>query len=172
MKSIFALFFIIISSSAFAKGLPTAEYVDINRYIGKWYAISSLPQFYTWKCKGQTAEYKIINEQSISVKNTCIKARGKSAIYGQAVIENAATNAELVVTFNNFFTRLFRVRGDYTIIKLDPDYKYVIIGSQDRKTLWIMSRTPDMPEEIYDEYIAYVDELGFPVEKLKVSSKF
>ena len=170
MKSLIALLFVLVSSTVFAKGLHTAEYVDINKYVGKWYAIASLPQFYTRKCVGQTADYKIINEQSVSVKNTCLKAKGQSVIYGQAVVENAVTNAELVVTFNNFFTRLFRVRGDYTIIKLDPDYKYVIIGSKDRKTLWIMSRTPDMPKEIYDHYVAYVDQLGFPVEKLKKSN--
>ena len=149
--------------------LRTVESVDIPRYVGKWYAISALPQFFTRKCIGQTAEYEVINPQTISVLNTCLKGKGQTTITGEAVVANAATNAELDVTFNNFFTRLFRVKGDYNIIKLDADYKYVTVGSRDRKSLWIMSRTPNMPKEIYDEYVKDAASQEFPIDELVIS---
>lgn len=171
MKKMIVMFLSLLSLNAFASNLPTADYVDVNRFIGKWYAIHSLPQFFTRNCNAQTAEYGIINEQTISVKNTCIKSRKNTVIKGQAVVKNAATNAELIVTFNSFFTRLFRVKGDYNVIKLDKDYKYVLVGSKNRKSLWIMSRSPSLPKDIYEEYSQYAKELGFPVEKL-VESKF
>jgi apolipoprotein D and lipocalin family protein len=75
------------------------------------------------------------------------------------------------VTFNNFFTRLFRVKGDYTIIKLDENYEYVMVGSKDRKSLWIMSRRPDMPEEVLNEYKAFAQKEGFKISHL-VQSEF
>lgn len=165
---------LVISCNTFAgngKPLPTADFVDVERYLGRWYAVTSLPQFFTRSCKGQTADYGLLNSQTISVVNTCLKEKGKSIIRGEAVVKNAATNAELVVTFDNFFTRLLRVKGDYTIIRLDPEYKHVLVGSKDRKSLWLLSRTAELSEEVIGSYVSLAEELGFPVKKL-VRSKF
>lgn len=151
--------------------LRTVKYVEISRYVGKWYSIAAFPQFFTRNCQGQTAEYQILNPQTISVLNTCLKKKGQSTISGEAVVKNAETNAELIVTFDTFFTRLFRVKGDYNIIRLDQDYRYVTVASRDRKSLWIMSRTPTMPEEIFQEYAKAAQDQKFPIEKL-VRSKF
>ena len=149
--------------------LPTAKSVDIERYVGKWYAISSLPQTFTRKCLAQTAEYGILNVQTISVLNTCILENKKKTISGEAVVVNSDTNAELEVTFDNFFTRLFRVKGDYTIIKLDEDYRYVLVGSKDRESLWILARKTSMPQEAYNNYVEFAKTNNFPVDKLRKS---
>jgi apolipoprotein D and lipocalin family protein len=152
--------------------LPTASQVDVARYIGKWYAVSALPQFFTNSCLAQTAEYDILSEKSISVLNTCIKKNGRTSdIKGKAVVVDPKTNARLEVTFNNFFTRLFRVKGEYVIIKLSEGYDTVLVGSTDRKSLWIMSRTPAIDPAVLSEYKIFAKSLGFPVEKL-VNSKF
>jgi apolipoprotein D and lipocalin family protein len=175
MKNLFMFIILTLSLSSFAQAqtITTAESVDVSRYIGKWYAHYSLPQFFTRKCKGQTAEYEIINAKTISVYNTCLKSKGKdTTINGQAVITNFKTNAELMVTFNNFFTRLFRVKGDYNIMKLDANYEYVLVGSRDRKSLWLMSRSPvEMPESVVKEYLDLAKKDGFDTAKL-VKSRF
>lgn len=167
-------FILLFSITAFAGGgrdLPTADHVDINRYLGRWYTITSLPQFFTRNCVGQTAEYGLINEQTISVLNTCLKKKGTSTIRGEAVVVNTETNAELIVKFDSFFTRLFRVKGDYTIIRLDPQYRYVLVGDKKRKSMWVLSRTKTMPEEDLADYIKTAKELEFPVDRL-VPSKY
>ncbi len=170
MKKLLTLSLTMLFSFALhAQVLTTAEYVDIGRYIGKWYAISSLPQFFTRNCKAQTAEYEIINDKTISVFNSCLNGKTIKTIKGKAVVKNPKTNAELIVTFNNFFTRLFRVKGDYTIIKLDPNYEYVMIGSKNRKSLWIMSRRPDMPEDVLAEYTELAKKEGFDTKKFIIS---
>ena len=168
------LFFFLFSLSAFAGGNPTvatSEVIDVQKYLGKWYAISDMPQFFTRSCLYQTAEYGLKSELEISVKNTCYAANKTKTIYGQAKVVNEETNSELVVTFNTFWTRLFRVKGDYNIIKIDPNYDYVMVGGNDRSNLWIMSRRPSMPEEVYAEYVAYAKELGFNTKLLR-KSKF
>jgi apolipoprotein D and lipocalin family protein len=174
MKKVLTIVLLLLSFVACASNsapLPTADFVDVEKYVGKWYAISSMPQFFTRNCKAQTAEYGIINAQTVSVLNTCIKEKGQTTIKGEAVVVNAQTNAELEVTFNNFFTRLFRVKGDYTIIKLDKDYKFVLVGSKDRKSLWILAREKTMPEEIYKSYVEFAKINEFPVEKI-IKSEF
>ena len=167
MKITLPFLFLFASFIAHAQVLRTADYVDVGRYVGKWYTIEALPQFFTRSCKGQTAEYEVINEKSISVLNTCLKGKGTTTISGKAVVKNTKTNAELVVTFNNFWTRLFRVKGDYTIIKLDENYEYVLVGSKDRKSLWILSRHPVMPEDVIKEYKSIASEEGFQVSRLQ-----
>ncbi len=167
MKITISIMFLFASLMAHAQVLRTADYVDVGRYVGKWYTIEALPQFFTRNCTGQTAEYEVINEKKISVLNTCIKGKGTTDIKGQAVVKNTKTNAELEVTFNNFFTRLFRVKGDYTIIKLDSNYEYVLVGSKDRKSLWILSRHPVMPEDVIQEYKTIASEEGFQVSRLQ-----
>ena len=172
MKLVMSLVLTLFSLGAFAKDLTTASYVDVSRYVGKWYAHYSLPQFFTRKCLGQTAEYEVIDAKTISVLNTCLKAKKDTTIKGQAVVTNATSNAELIVTFNNFFTRLFRVKGDYNIIKLDENYEYVLVGSRDRKSLWLMSRSSvEIPAEVVKEYLDLAKKEGFNTDKL-VKSHF
>lgn len=174
MKVTFLIFSLLFMTACFGGGerpLRTASFVDVNRYLGKWYAIEALPQFFTRKCLAQTAEYELLDEKSIKVLNTCLKKKGKSTISGKAVVKNEASNAELIVTFDNFFTRLFRVKGDYTIIDLDPNYDHVLVGSKDRKSLWILAREKQIDERVRDYYVKIAEEEGFPVDKL-VPSQF
>jgi apolipoprotein D and lipocalin family protein len=172
MKIIIALFVLFtINSQAFDK-LPTAAHVDVAQYVGKWYAVTALPQRFTKKCVAQTAEYALKTANSVSVLNTCIKANGATkTIEGQAVVANAKTNAELIVTFNNFWTKLFRVKGDYTIIRLADDYSSVLVGSNDRKSLWILARDPYLNDVVKTDYITLAATLGFDTAKL-IESKF
>ncbi len=173
MKSLVLTICLIFSQVLLAgTRLPTEKNVDIGRYIGKWYAVLSLPQYFTRSCVAQTADYALVGEKTISVLNTCIKANGKTkTIDGKAVVTNPVTNAELVVTFNNFWTRLFRVKGEYIIVKLSEGYDTVLVGTNDRKSLWIMSRTPGIEEKTELEFVTTAKSLGFNTSKL-IRSQF
>jgi apolipoprotein D and lipocalin family protein len=163
----------IFSTIALSKDqpLPTPANVDIGRFIGKWYTISALPHFYTRSCKGQTAEYQLLNERQISVLNTCIKKNGETKdIEGVATIINVQTNAELEVRFDSFWNRLFNTKGDFTIIKLGEGYDSVMVGSKNRKSLWIMSRTPAINDAVYKDYVKYASYLNFKVQKLEMAN--
>lgn len=172
MKKLIVLLSLFFSIGIFAKNtpLPVESNVDVASFVGKWYTITSLPQFFTRKCVGQSAEYGIINEKSISVHNVCYKENGKTTdILGKGVIQDAPNNARLIITFDSFWTKLFRVKGDYNIIKLSEGYDSVMVGSSDRKSLWIMSRTPAIDQTILQDYKMLAKNLGFSIEKLKDS---
>jgi apolipoprotein D and lipocalin family protein len=170
MKLILLLF---VSGMVYAgntASVATSTTVDIKKYVGKWYAISSLPQRFTKNCIAQTAEYEIIGETRVSVENACLRRNKKPTfISGYAYVTNKVTNSELIVKFDTWWARLFKLKGDYNIVKIDPNYEYVIIGGNDRKSLWIMSRRPSMDEQTYKEYVEYARTLNFPVDKLQIS---
>lgn len=172
MKKLLASFLCVLSFSSCASyyDLPTEKHVDPIAYMGKWYVRSSLPQFFTRKCQGQTAEYQLLNENEVSVLNTCLKKNNEvETISGTATIKNHQTKAELMVVFDNFWTKLFHVKGDYNIIKVAPDYSSAMVGSKDRQSLWILFRTPEGDNKVLWEYIQYAKDHEFDVEKLTES---
>ena len=174
MKFVLLNIALLISFKAYALNpLPTAKFVDLKRYMGKWFVITSLPKFYTKRCIAQVADYKILGSGKVFLKNTCIKKGDRtSSMEGEGTVINKTTNAEIEVDFDNFFTKLFGLKGDYTIIKLDPEYGYVMVGNKKRTSLWIMSRDREMPKDLLEEYIKFAKKVGFKVEGLKKSKYF
>ena len=168
----YILFFVIVFSLGAVAHveLPTARYVDTARYIGKWYTVTSMPQFYTRTCTGQTAEYALLNEKNISIQNVCLKENGKTAkISGIGTIRDAPNNARLTVRFKKIWWKMLGLKSEYVIIKLSDAYDTVMVGSTNRASLWIMSRTPTIDPEILEEYKTLARDLGFKVQKLENS---
>jgi len=51
--------------------------------------------------------------------------------------------------------------GDYWIIDLDPEYRWVLVGTPNRKYLWVLSRTPTLEHEVLERLLQRATELGF-----------
>lgn len=170
----FFFFILILLNSNFgfgffsSKPLPTVKKVSLDRYVGKWYAITALPQVFTIGCKAQTAEYEKISETEINVINTCIENNNDTRdIEGVAVATEKPS--VLSLQFNTWWAQLFNIKADYNIIKLDKDYRYALIGDKNRLSLWFLSRSKTVSNKVYYEYISYADELGFNTDRLKDS---
>ena len=130
---------------------PTVvTYVSLERYVGLWYEIAKIPNPFQKKCaKNTTAEYTIRKDGKINVMNRCTKTDGEIiTALGTAKIVDKTTNAKLKVSFVKLFgINLFW--GDYWIIGLDGDYRYAIVGDPSRKYGWVLSRTPQLSDEIW-----------------------
>jgi apolipoprotein D and lipocalin family protein len=133
------------SCSATADPLPTVDHVDLQRYLGKWYEIASIPQYFQKQCVGDvTAEYKLDGE-NIAVTNSCKTAKGDlSVAHGQARVVDKVSQSKLEVTFVKLFGWLYLLGGDYWIIDLAPDYRYAVIGHPDHTYAWILAATPSL----------------------------
>ena len=161
-----------IACAGFRKHAPlkTAQNVSLEQYVGKWYAVTSLPQIFTRRCVAQTADYALTSETSISVLNTCIRKKGKTTdIDGEA--QATDVSGVFSLQFDRWYFKLFGIRADYNIIKLDPQYRYALIGGKNRKSLWLLSRTKTISDEVYNQYVNFAKEQGFDVSKL-VDSQF
>ena len=137
--------------------LQVVSRVDLNRYMGKWYEIARLPNSFQKKCAAAvTATYSLLSDGKVSVLNECLQASGKSkSAKGKAKVADMATNAKLRVTF------FWPFYGDYWILDLGPDYEYAVVGEPKRKYCWILSRTPQMDESLYEELIAGIAKQGY-----------
>jgi apolipoprotein D and lipocalin family protein len=143
--------------------LETVDSVDLDRYLGRWYEIASYPAWFQKNCTAVTADYALREDGLIEVVNSCRKGSldGKlKQSKGRAKVVDETTNARLKVSFFGPFW------GPYWIIDLDPDYQWAVVGGPDRKYLWILSRTPQMDETLYQEILSRLPDRGYDSERL------
>jgi apolipoprotein D and lipocalin family protein len=143
--------------------LAVVPSVDLARYMGVWYEIASFPQKFQKGCHCTKAEYSMTGKGYVRVLNSCSKdsAAGKvKRAEGKAFVVEGSNNAKLKVQF------FWPFRGDYWIIELASDYSHVVVGDPSRKYLWILARTPRIPDVLYKEIVARTAAKGFDVSKL------
>lgn len=136
--------------------LPTVPSVDLNRYVGTWYEIAHLPNFFQSKCASDTQATYRADGKDVEVLNQCRKEDGTvEQIRGIAKVVAGSHGAKLRVSF-------FRpIYGDYWILDLDPDYRWVLVGEPSRKYAWILARSPDLDAATQDALLARAAALGF-----------
>jgi apolipoprotein D and lipocalin family protein len=83
-------------------------------------------------------------------------------------VVDTKTNARLMVVFDNWFARLFGSsrEGNYWIIDLDPEYRTVLVGTPDRRYLWMLARAPQVDDATYQRLVQLASGFGYPVEDL------
>ncbi len=154
-----------------AEPLTTVPSVDLERYAGKWFEIARFPNSFQKDCAGNvTAEYSRNPDGTIRVVNRCREASGdEKTAEGVARVapEAKASNSVLEVRFAPAFLSFIpAVWGDYRILSLDADYSRVLVGSNDRKYLWILSRTPQLDPAIYQKLLDQAAKQGFDVGRM------
>jgi lipocalin len=75
----------------------------------------------------------------------------------------------LLVFFSLFGFWLFS--GDYWIIDLGPNYEYAVIGHPGRSIGWILSRTPQLPEDVFRGIGERLTQKGYNFSRFKKTSQ-
>jgi apolipoprotein D and lipocalin family protein len=131
--------------------------LDLQRYAGVWYEIARLPFPFQEKCvHSVVARYAVRDDGRLDVVNECVQEDGRtSRASGVArLADPKGPPSQLKVRFAPaFLSFLSIVWGDYWVIDLAPDYSYAVVGEPKRRYLWILSRTPRMPEPLYAEIL-------------------
>jgi apolipoprotein D and lipocalin family protein len=154
----------LIGNTVLASEPETVEYVDLDRYLGKWYEIAAYPKWFQYGCKASEANYSFRDDGMLEVINSCrvhsVDGRWYS-VKGKAKVVDNQSNAKLKVRF------WFPAWGNYWIIDLDEDYQWAVVSDPKRKSLWILSRTRQMAPEILTPLLASLVERGYDMDRLK-----
>ena len=152
----------------------TVDSVDLNRYTGLWYEIARLPVPFQRADELATAEYMLNSAGTVDLVNTAIAPDGeRRSMTGTAVPVPGSGNAKLKVSIDNFFAKVFGSPpdwGNYWVLKLDPDYRYALVGSADRKTLWLLAREPEIPDAVLSQYVQHARDAGYPTGELIINN--
>ncbi|MCU7554584.1 lipocalin family protein [Alteromonas sp. ASW11-19] len=135
---------------------------ELPRYLGKWYEIARLPHSFEEGLSHVTAEYRPREEGGITVTNRGFN-QAESAweeANGKAFFVNDSNTGHLKVSFFGPFY------ASYIVMQLDDNYQHALVTGPDKDYLWILSRTPQLPEPVVQELVAFAAQKGYPVDEL------
>lgn len=143
-------------STAPVAPLPTVAAVDLARYTGAWYEVAMLPNFFQSRCVSDTQANYRSRDGDIEVINRCRQADGSlTSAQGVAKVVAGSANAKLRVSFFRPFY------GDYWVLALPQDYRWVLVGEPGRQYGWVLSRTPAMAAGDLKEALDRAEALGY-----------
>jgi apolipoprotein D and lipocalin family protein len=155
---------LVLAPLAAAETPPVAsvEHVDLARYAGRWHEIAAFPMFFQRQCLGDTtADYALRPDGEVSVVNRCRTDSGFDQANGRAWAVPGGGNAQLKVSF------FWPFRSDYWIIGLDENYRWAVVGNPNRKYLWILARTPELPADQLERALQAARAQGYDLAQLK-----
>jgi apolipoprotein D and lipocalin family protein len=140
----------------------TVKSLDIQRYLGTWYEIARFQHSFEKDLVGCTATYTLKENGKIEVLNQGYYktldgrlkvARGKAKLTDQP--------GKLRVAFFLFFY------AEYNVLELDPEgYQWALIGSSTPGYLWILSRTPAITDELYQDILRKAEKRCYDITKI------
>jgi apolipoprotein D and lipocalin family protein len=149
--------------------VSTVASVDLSRYAGTWFEIARLPMWFQRHCVDSKAVYTVRADGAMGVNNECVTdTGGVERAEGVATVVDAKTNARLNVVFDNWFARLFGSsrEGNYWILDLDAEYQTAVVGTPDRRYLWILARAPQLDESSYRRLVEVGRGFAYPIDEL------
>ena len=145
--------------------LEVVSEVDLDRYLGRWYEIASIPQRFQRGCVASRATYTARPDGRIGVLNECrdgsFEGKLRRAEAVAWVANPKESRAKLKVQF------FWPFRGDYWIIQLDPEYRYAAVGHPSRDYLWVLARTPMLDPMLYRDLSARLEAQGYDLTRLR-----
>lgn len=166
MKTLLILSMSLLAACSTAPKQPplrTVEHVDLDRYMGEWFVIGTIPWFVERNNVGTMDVYKMRPDGKIDVTYVFHKKSldaPRKEMTAVARVVDKSTNAEWRVQF------LWPFEAPFLVIDLDPEYRWTTIGYPDRSLIWIMSRTPEVSEAEYARALEVAKAQGYDVSKI------
>jgi apolipoprotein D and lipocalin family protein len=140
-----------------------AKYVDLDRYLGKWYEVARIPNpFQPESHVGGSDSYEKLPDGSLQViygwHEKSLTAPAQKMVGKIRVVDQS--HARMKVQF------FWPFEADYWVVELADDYSYTVVGYPDRSMAWVMSRSPVMDEALYQGILTRLKTQGYPIEKL------
>ncbi|MDH3407317.1 MAG: lipocalin family protein, partial [Gammaproteobacteria bacterium] len=132
-------------------------HVDLKRFMGDWYVIASIPTFIEQGAHNAVETYRLNEDGTIATTFTFRQGSfdGEEKRYQPTgYVFDTESNAVWGMQF------IWPIKADYRIVYLDPNYTQTIIGRDKRDYVWIMARTPAIPETDYTRLLALLGEQG------------
>ncbi|WP_040793723.1 lipocalin family protein [Nocardia paucivorans] len=137
--------------------------LDLNRYLGRWWQLAAVPQFFNVVCARDTqAHYSLDPQGNIAVRNSCITwVNTVNEITGTAVVNDRATGAQLRVSFPGVPTQ-DNVEGptNYIVTALGPDYSWAVVTDPSRVSGFVLAREPVLDDTAWQQIRAAITAAG------------
>lgn len=166
MKALGALGLImfLLGGCASPAPMPGVHHVDLDRFMGDWYVIASIPTPFEHDIYNAVENYQRIGPKEIRTTFTYRKGSftgEQQQMQPTGFVSDVPSNAVWGMQF------IWPFRGDYRIVHLDSAYRETIIGREKRDYVWIMARQPQIADADYARLLDIVKSLGYDTRQLK-----
>ena len=138
--------------------------VDLPRFMGDWYVIANIPTFLENGAHNAKDSYTLAADGTIptTFSFNADGFDGPRKSYGsKGFVMDGGANAVWGQQY------LWPIKADYRIAYLSPDYTQTVIAREKRDYVWIMARTPTIPEVDLARLIAFVGTQGYDTAKIQ-----
>lgn len=143
--------------------LRTVDHVDLPRFMGPWYVIGTIPWVVERNNVGTMDVYKARPDGKIDItyvfQRKQLSAK-REEMHAVGTVLNRKSNATWGVKF------LWPFQAPYLVIDLATDYSTTIIGYPSRDLIWIMARTPTLPEATYQSLLKKAAAQGYETSRI------
>ncbi|MFZ0468120.1 MAG: lipocalin family protein [Thiogranum sp.] len=144
--------------------IRTAERVDLQRFMGDWYVIASIPTLIERDAYNALESYRLLGDGRVATTFSFNEGGfdGKRKTFTPTgFVLDAESNAIWGMRF------VWPIKADYRIVYVDKNYRQTIIGRLQRDYVWIMARAPHIPPDDMQRLIAIIAEQGYDTAKLR-----
>lgn len=144
----------VVLGQAAAVVLGPPPVVDVDRYLGTWYEVGSVKQFFSIGLVNTKAVYTLNSDGTIRVENSgnyFVDNGPLSRIVGVAVPLNVENNRLNVTFFGQPASAA--EPGNYWIVDLAPDYSWAVVTDSTGRSGFLLSRTPTVSDAFYQELL-------------------
>jgi apolipoprotein D and lipocalin family protein len=164
IPTLVALCVVLTSCASAQPTIATVDRVDIERFMGDWYVIASIPTRFERGAHNAVETYRLAPNGTIrttfSYRKGSFDGKLKTST-PRGFIRDTDTNAVWGMQF------VWPFKAEYLIIYLDEDYTTTMIGRSKRDYLWIMARAPEIPDEEYQRLVEFAAEVGYDVKSIQ-----
>ena len=155
---------LMLAACSSSPAIPVAERVDLERFMGDWYVIANIPTAPERGAHNAVESYRL--EQDGTIATTFTFRDGsfdgpEKVMRPRGFVRDSTSNAVWGMQF------VWPVKAEYLIAHVDPQYTETIIARSRRDYVWIMARTPQIPERDYARLVQQVAALGYDTSKLE-----
>jgi apolipoprotein D and lipocalin family protein len=132
--------------------------------MGDWYVIASIPTYFETDAYNAVESYRLDADGTIATTFTFRAGGfdGKAKSYTpRGFVLDPRSNAVWGMQF------IWPIKGDYRIVHVNGDYSQTVIGREKRDYVWIMARTPAIPEADYESLLAMIAAEGYDTTKIR-----
>ena len=144
--------------------IRTATTVNLERFMGDWYVIANIPTFIETNAYNAVESYRLAEDGTVPTTFTFREGgfEGPHKTYHPTgYILDTQSNAVWGMQF------IWPIKADYRIVFLDESYSQTVIGRTARDYVWLMARTPEIPDSDYQRFLMLIAEEGYDVSKVR-----
>ena len=143
--------------------IGTGASIDIDLFMGDWYVIACIPTFIETEAYNAVESYARGEGNRIKTTFTFNKGGfdGPLKEYNPTGFVSEESNALWGMQF------IWPIKAEYRIVYLDDDYTRTIIGRSKRDYVWIMARTPEIPDDDYQQLVDIIAAEGYDISQIR-----